>query len=90
MNYQNFIIAAAAAATRDTYLEREILKPLHPVVVALLDAGAIPQGNCGELIGEWPHVSKDGKRVAYTQDATKGNADRQSVTDIGDYLQRYI
>lgn len=89
MNYQEFIIAAVTADSYP-YLQREMEKPLHPILVAMLNAGAIDSDDIDDLIREWPHTSKDGKRVAYTQDATKGNADRQSVTDIGDYLQRYI
>lgn len=90
MNYQQFVMTAMIGATDDSYLAREIQKPLHPVIVSLLDAGALDGVDLGDLTREWPHVSKDGKRVAYTQDATKGNADRQSITDIGNYLRRYI
>ena len=89
MNYQNFIICTHLTSDAHPYLIREMQKPLHPVMVALLNAGVIDV-DIIDLGLEWPHVSKDGKRVAYTQNATKGNADRQAVTDIGDYLRRYI
>ena len=90
MNYQNFIIGAVTTADSYPYLNREMQKPLHPVVVAMLDAGGIDIPDLGELTREWPHVSKDGNRVAYTASIDKGDEDRQSVTDIGGYLRRYI
>ena len=89
MNYQQFIIRTHLTSDAHPYLVREMQKPLHPVMVALLNAGVIDV----DIIGlglEWPHVSKDGKRVAYTQDPARGEADRQSVTDLSDYLRRYI
>jgi len=89
MNYQQFVIKAVSTADSYPYLTREMQKPLHPILVAMLDAGAIPQSNCVELVHEWPHVSKDGKRIAYTETTEKGEADRQSVMQIGDYLSRY-
>lgn len=90
MNYQQFIIGAVTTADSYPYLAREMQKPLHPVVVALLDAGAIEDADLGDLTREWPHVSQDGERIAYTLNAGKGDNDFQSVTRISAYLQRYI
>lgn len=90
MNYQQFIIGAVTTADSYSYLTREMQKPLHPVVVALLNVGAFEPETLGDLTREWPHVSKDGKRVAYTVNVAKGEEDRQSVVSIGDFLTRYI
>lgn len=90
MNYQQFIIGAVTTADSYPYLNREMQKPLHPVIVALLDAGAIDDVDLGDLTREWPHVSKDGKRVAYTNTVDKGEADRQSVTSVADYVRHRI
>lgn len=71
------------------WLERENSRLLHPIVLALLDSD---WDKCDwyAIMLEWPHVSLDGERLAYTRNAAAGVQDRQTVTSIGKYLARHF
>lgn len=68
-----------------TWLYREMARELHPVIESLLK-------RYGEywfdVLTEWPHVSEDGQRLAYTRSVKHGVDDRQTVTSLGKYLAR--
>lgn len=71
------------------WLERETLRPMHPTILALLDSDP---DHCDwyAILLEWPHVSLDGERLAYTRNAAAGVQDRQTVTSLGKYLARHF
>lgn len=74
-------------AGQHPYIERERSRaPLHDAISkAIEDHGLEPASN-EQLIKEWPHVSADQKRLAYTRTTEQGEADRQTVTSVGRYL----
>lgn len=71
------------------WLEREYTRLLHPTVLALLNSDW-DMCDWYTIMLEWPHVSMDGERLAYTRNAAAGVQDRQTVTSIGKYLARHF
>ena len=61
---------------------------MHPVVEAAIKL--YRPMNWHLLVLEWPHLSNDGTRLAYTRDERAGEADRQHITTPGKYLRRHF
>jgi len=61
---------------------------LHPAIALLIDKGMRPV-DWHLLVLEWPHLSEDGKRLAFTKDGRAGEANRQVVTTPGKYIKRH-
>lgn len=67
---------------------RKSNRPLHPVVDAMRKAWRPLDWQ--KLLLEWPYVAEtDPTKIAYTQSQAHGEADRQTVTNIGKYLNRH-
>ena len=63
---------------------------LHPAVTAAYLNHGMPV-DWRQLLLEWPHISEtDGNRLAYTLSERNGEADRQTITTIGKYLNRHF
>lgn len=60
---------------------------LHPAVVRALRS--FKPSDWRQVVFEWPHVSEDKARIAYTRSAEKGIADVQTVTAPGKYIKRH-
>lgn len=61
---------------------------MHPVVDAMRKAWRPLDWQ--KLLLEWPYVAEsDPSKIAYTQSEAHGQADRQTVTNIGKYLNRH-
>lgn len=60
---------------------------LHPVVNKLIDDHG---GDWYGIMLEWPHISEDGERLAYTRNATAGINNRVTVTSLGKYLAKWF
>ena len=71
-----------------SYLGREGHTPIHRGVLKALSLDTVTSIGLDALVAEWPHLSDDGERLAYTRDAKAGRADRQTVTSVGKYLTR--
>lgn len=71
------------------WMERETMRPMHPIILRLLDSAGV---DCDwyAILLEWPHVSQDGDRLAYTRSAAAGVQDRQTLTSLGKYLARHF
>lgn len=63
-------------------------RTIHPAVIAALEVG--PPTDLHQLALEAPHLSADGKRLAYTQNDDKGRRNTQTVTTPGKYLRRHF
>lgn len=50
----------------------------------------LPWFNTNKIVDHYVHVSKDGRKVAYTQSVEHGQADRQTVISVGTYLTRHF
>lgn len=71
------------------YLSREVKRySLHGAIEKMQVLHGIEPENMEKLLLEWPHVSKDEARIAYTQSPLHGEADRQTVTTLGRYLTK--
>ena len=73
---------------RFAYLERESMAPIHPAVLAAMRLDYYGEEWLSTLVAEYPHLSDDGERIAYTRDWKAGLNDRQTVTSVGKYLTR--
>lgn len=85
------VVSAALALVHsgNAWLDREMDRyPLHPSVVKALDKYGVEDPTTIAI--EWPHLSNDGVRVAYTQNIDKGQRDIQTVTTPGKYLRRHF
>lgn len=72
-----------------SWLKREIDRyGLHPVVQKALEKYEPKDRKV--LMLEWPHVSGDGHRLAYTTSPDKGARDIQTVTSPGKYLRKHF
>lgn len=60
----------------------------HPAVRAVLEGGWAP-ADLNALVLEWPTVSEDGTRLAYTQSEAKGEREMRTVTTPGRYIRRH-
>lgn len=89
MSKDDFIYLGERLAYVHRWLQREIEAAFpHPTVIRAL-AKHQPK-DMDALIIEWPHVSDDGKRIAYTQSPDKGERNIQTVTSEGKYLRRHF
>ena len=61
---------------------------MHPVMEHIIDHYAPVDWHA--LVLEWPHLSDDGKRLAYTRDDRAGNDDKQVVVATGKYVKRHF
>lgn len=77
------------APCRDWHGREQRKYNLHPAVVKALESDHRPY-DWHLLTLEWPHVSEDSTRLAYTRDDRAGEADRQTVTTVGKYLTRHF
>jgi len=77
------------APCRDWHGREQRKYDLHPAVVKALESDHRPY-DWHLLTLEWPHVSEDSTRLAYTRDDRAGEADRQTVTSVGKYLTRHF
>jgi len=77
--------------TREWHRREQMRNPLHHAIYSLIFEKAAPDlGPVIELCAQWPHVSKtDPTKVAFTQDESKGVADRQTVTNFGRYVRKF-
>ena len=77
--------------TREWHRREQMRNPLHHAIYSLIFEKAAPDlGPVIELCAQWPHVSKtDPTKIAYTQDESKGIADRQTVTNFGRYVRKF-
>lgn len=74
--------------SRPWHRREQLAADLHPAVRKMIARGLRPT-DWHQLVLEWPHLSEDGKRLAYTNDDRAGEADRQVVTTPGKYLKRH-
>jgi hypothetical protein len=74
---------------RDWHGREQRKYPMHPAVLRALESDYRPY-DWHALTLEWPHVSEDSTRLAYTRDDRAGEADRQTVTTVGKYLTRHF
>ena len=74
---------------RDWFNREAFNAEIHPVI---RDAIMLTRpNNWQQLLLEYPHqAEKDPTRIAYTRDDRAGEADRQTVTTIGKYLNRHF
>ena len=71
------------------YLTRECSRyPLHDAIHKAQALHGLEPANMEELLLEWPHLSNDQARLAYTRTPAHGEADRQTVTTLGRYLTK--
>ena len=77
------------APCRDWHGREQRKYPMHPAVLKALESDHRPY-DWHLLTLEWPHVSEDSTRLAYTRDDRAGEADRQTVTTVGKYLTRHF
>ena len=77
------------APCRDWHGREQRKYPLHPAVTKALESDHRPY-DWHLLTLEWPHVSEDSTRLAYTRDDRAGEADRQTVTTVGKYITRHF
>ena len=64
---------------------------LHPAIEKVIEGLNYRPNDWQQLLLEWPHRSEtDSNRIAYTQNERKGEADIQTVTTLGKYLQRHF
>ena len=77
------------APCRDWHGREQRKYDLHPAVVKALESDHRPY-DWHLLTLEWPHVSEDSTRLAYTRDDRAGEADRQTVTTVGKYITRHF
>ncbi len=71
------------------YLARERSRyPLHDAIHKAQSLHGLEPENMEELFLEWPHLSNDQARLAYTRTPAHGEADRQTVTTLGKYLTK--
>ena len=84
-------LASILYGTRGWHRREQMRNPLHHAVYSLIFEKAAPDlGPVIELCAQWPHVSKtDPTKVAFTQDESKGIADRQTVTNFGRYVRKF-
>lgn len=89
LNTTRAFLGYVAQSLKLDWLERETERPLHPTILGLLDSD---WDHCDwyAILLEWPHVSQDGERLAYTRNAATGVQDRQTVTSLGKYLARHF
>ena len=77
------------APCRDWHGREQRKYNLHPAVEKALQSEYRPY-DWHLLTLEWPHISEDSTRLAYTRDDRAGEADRQTVTTVGKYLTRHF
>ncbi len=71
------------------YLSREVNRySIHGAIEKIYTLHGLEPDNIEKLLLEWPHVSKDEARIAFTQSPSHGEADRQTVTTLGRYLTK--
>ena len=71
------------------YLARERSRyQMHDAIHKAQALHGLEPANMEELLLEWPHVSNDQMRLAYTRTPVHGEADRQTVTSLGKYLTK--
>ena len=64
---------------------------LHPAIEKVIEGYNYRPNDWQQLLLEWPHRSEtDSNRIAYTQNERKGEANIQTVTTLGKYLQRHF
>jgi len=88
-NGVHFYTEYQKAPCRDWHSREQRKYPLHPAVLRALESDHQPN-DWHLLTLEWPHVSEDSTRLAYTRDDRAGEADRQTVTTVGKYLTRHF
>lgn len=88
-NGQYFHTAYQTCPCRDWHGREQRKYPMHPAVEKALESEHQPY-DWHLLTLEWPHVSEDSTRLAYTRDVRSGEADRQTVTTVGKYITRHF
>jgi len=88
-NGYHFYIEYQSCPCRDWHGREQRKYPLHPAVTKALESDHRPY-DWHLLTLEWPHVSEDSTRLAYTRDERAGIADRQTVTTVGKYITRHF
>jgi len=81
----------------EVWLQREASRPAHPIVISAMDWATKNETvntlqACAQIIStlavECPHLSQDGERVAYTNNAEAGAQNRHRVCKCGSYVKR--
>lgn len=81
-------LCAILYKSRPWHARQQDRHQLHPVIVKALALDWPTDWK--RVILEWPHVStEDAKRLAYTRDEAKGEANRTTVTAIGKYVKQH-
>ncbi len=82
-------LAHQLAQEHDWHL-REQQATLHPAIIKAVHELHLVAADPVQLMLEWPHVSDDALRLAFTRSIEHGQNDRQTLTSVGKYLSRHF
>lgn len=84
-------LAAILYRTRYWHRREQLAACLHPEIRLLIEQYPAPDlAPIIDLCAQWPHVSdKDATKVAFTENDTKGEQDRQTLTTFGRYVRKF-
>lgn len=82
-------LAHQLAKQHDWHL-REQQATLHPAIVKAVHEFNMTVVDPVQLVLEWPHVSDDTLRLAFTRSIEHGQSNRQTLTSVAKYLSRHF
>lgn len=84
-------LAAILWRSRSWHRREQQASELHPELYRIIVQYPAPDlAPIIDLCAQWPHISKtDPTKVAFTENETKGEADRQTVTTFGRYVRKF-
>jgi len=84
-------LAAILYRTRYWHRREQLASQLHPEIRLLIEQYPAPDlAPVIDLCLQWPHVStKDATKVAFTENNTKGENNRQTITTLGRYVRKF-
>jgi hypothetical protein len=84
-------LASILYRSRWWHRREQLGAPLHPEIHNLITTYPAPDlAPIIDLCCQWPHVSNtDPTKVAFTENETKGEADRQTTTNFGRYVRKF-
>jgi len=85
-----FEIASQLKNVHEWHAREQLQSPLHPAIVKAINEHHLVPIDAQQLVLEWPHVSEDTLRLAFTRSIEHGALNRQTLTSVGKYLTRHF